>query len=133
MSRLSSLINIWIIQGYYRDYTYHEMDTYATHSEGYGDMNNDIFKVNFYKHHCDVIHGFYFKLKLGSLINELGGCIMHSTQIVILWLPRQIFLHWPSVHHALDRVAFINFRLAKYPLISSNLTMHSMAVLGISF
>ena len=105
----------------------------GAHSEGYGDMNNDIFKVNFYKHHCDVIHGFYFKLKLGSLINELGGCIMHSTQIVIQWLPRQIFLHWPSVHHALDRVAFINFRLAKYPLISSNLTMHSMAVLGISF
>ena len=43
-------------------------------------MNNDIFKVNFYKLHCGVIHGFCFKLKLGSLINEIGGCTLHYTQ-----------------------------------------------------
>ena len=105
----------------------------GAHSEGYGYMNYDIFNVNFYKHHCDVTHGVCFKPKLGSLIDELGACTMHSSQIVIQWLPRQIFLHWSSVHNALDRVAFINFRSAKSSLISSNLTMHTMAVLGISF
>ena len=105
----------------------------VAHSEGYGYINYDIFNVNFYKHHCDVIHGVCIKPKLGSLINELGACTMHSSQIVIQWLPRQIFLHWSSVHHSLDRVAFINFRSAKSSLISSNLTMHTMAVLGISF
>ena len=45
----------------------------GAHSEGYGNMNNDIFKVNFYKLHCSVTYDFCFKLKLGSLINEIGG------------------------------------------------------------